>query len=101
MTEVTTIRHRVKGACVFIRLSMYGIVIEYGIVTEYGIITEYGIVIFRYVTCCAFSSNNQYLASGSNDKTVMIWKLSTEDELISMYISRNLLCMLGNFLCFC
>ena len=42
-------------------------------------------LMFRYVTCCAFSSNNQYLASGSNDKTVMIWKLSTEEELISMY----------------
>ena len=65
---------------------MYGILIEYGLVIEYGSVIEYGIVIFRYVTCCAFSSNNQYLASGSNDKTVMIWKLSTEDELISMYI---------------
>ena len=30
----------------------------------------------RYVSCCSFSQDGDYLASGSNDKTICIWKLS-------------------------
>ncbi|XP_013413414.1 WD repeat, SAM and U-box domain-containing protein 1 isoform X3 [Lingula anatina] len=35
----------------------------------------------RYVTCCAFSGDGKFLASGSNDKTVKIWKITSEEEL--------------------
>jgi len=30
----------------------------------------------RYVTCCVFSSDNRFLATGSNDKAVIIWHIS-------------------------
>ncbi len=30
----------------------------------------------RFVTSCAFSSDNRFLATGSNDKTVIIWHIS-------------------------
>lgn len=30
----------------------------------------------QYVTSCAFSNDNQLLASGSNDRTIIIWNLS-------------------------
>lgn len=34
----------------------------------------------RYVTCCVFSSDNAVLATGSNDKTVIIWPLANMKE---------------------
>ena len=48
--------------------------------------------IFRYVISVAFSSDGQYLASGSNDKTVMIWKLQSEDQLFCKFILSLCLC---------
>lgn len=30
----------------------------------------------QYVTCCAFSDDNQLLATGSNDRTIIIWHLN-------------------------
>jgi WD40 repeat protein len=30
----------------------------------------------RFVTSCAFSSDNRFIATGSNDKTVIIWHIS-------------------------
>ena len=46
-------KHCLLTFFIFIRLSMYGIVIECGIVIEYGI------EIFKYVKYSVFSSNNQ------------------------------------------
>ena len=37
----------------------------------------------RYVISVAFSADGRYLASGSNDKTVMIWKLQSEQQIFS------------------
>ena len=34
----------------------------------------------RYVTSCAFSDDNQLLATGSNDKTMIIWNLDNIKE---------------------
>ena len=34
----------------------------------------------RYVGSCAFSKNGRFLATGSNDKTVAIWKLDSNDS---------------------
>lgn len=41
----------------------------------------------RYVTCCAFSFDGSILASGSNDKTVMLWSL---DHLTPTIIDRRI-----------
>ncbi|XP_052254309.1 WD repeat, SAM and U-box domain-containing protein 1-like isoform X7 [Dreissena polymorpha] len=38
---------------------------------------------YRYVITVAFSSDGQYLASGSNDRTVMIWKLQSEQQIFT------------------
>lgn len=34
----------------------------------------------RYVTCCAFSSDGIYLASGSNDRLVNLWKMTYNEQ---------------------
>ncbi len=34
----------------------------------------------RYVTCCSFSSDGQYLASGSNDRMVNVWKIDYNEN---------------------
>lgn len=42
----------------------------------------------RYVTSCSFSYDGLFLVSGSNDRTAVIWKITNEDELFSMYYER-------------
>ena len=34
----------------------------------------------RYVTCCSFSSDGQYLTSGSNDRLVNVWKINYDNN---------------------
>lgn len=41
----------------------------------------------RYVTCCAFSYDGSILATGSNDKTVMLWSI---DSLTPALIDRRI-----------
>ena len=42
----------------------------------------------RYVTSCAFSSDSRLLASGSNDKLVMIWKITTQEDCIGEFLNN-------------
>ena len=41
----------------------------------------------RYVTCCAFSYDGSILASGSNDKNIMLWSI---DDLTTALIDRRI-----------
>ena len=36
----------------------------------------------RYVTCCVFSADNTLLATGSNDKQVIVWKLEKLGDIV-------------------
>lgn len=44
----------------------------------------------RYVTCCAFSSDNSFLATGSNDKTVIIWHISDMKDRDIVLVNESL-----------
>lgn len=49
----------------------------------------------RYVTSCAFSNDSRLLASGSNDKLVMIWKLTTQEDCIGECLVNELNLKIG------
>ena len=38
---------------------------------------------FRYVTCCSFSVDGNWLATGSNDRTLKLWKICLTENGIS------------------
>lgn len=43
----------------------------------------------RYVTCCTFSSDNKYLATGSNDKSVIVWNMSDIKDRDIVFINKD------------
>ena len=43
----------------------------------------------RYVTCCVFSSDNRFLATGSNDKTVIVWNMSDIKDRNIVFVSND------------
>ena len=43
---------------------------------------------FRYVTCCSFSVDGNWLATGSNDRTLKLWKIClTENGILFSSVS--------------
>ena len=34
--------------------------------------------VYRYVTCCCFSKNDQFIATASGDKTVVVWAVTSK-----------------------
>lgn len=43
----------------------------------------------RYVGCCAFSRDGSLLASGSNDKTVIVWDLTASNLTIESVLVKH------------
>ncbi|KAK3105791.1 hypothetical protein FSP39_005813 [Pinctada imbricata] len=52
----------------------------------------------RYVTCCAFSYDGRMLASGSNDRTVLIFNITTQEDIIS-YLQDHIPENMGKMSC--